>query len=801
MIPEPKLPNGDPPDGDQGFIGLNQLDQPADLLPGEVYEALNARFTNKEMEPRKGISKLNWTNRAGMTGAVPLPFVTIYGAGEYRDAADVVWSFIAADGGVFATRESGEARTVPLPSGETVTSGVTFTQTQQGVVMFRGTEHDELILKNLSDGFTALVQQGNIISGDETENPDDGTEQIQRAEAGEWIGNRLYLLFASETEKDLLAISDFLNATRYSPTRAQGRINTGSSDAAVRLFKFSENTGIVFKENSIYALYGLQGDLSEMVLDDITKEFGCCAPRAVTHVGKDNAEEPSSVWFLSERKGVCTIVATDLGKLRVTSVPVSASAKKIIARVDWRNASLARSDEWDNKYYLALPLDDSTGYGPELVRSAVYAAGVYSVNVIPGQRYRFVKGANEVSLTNGGTTVTATGDFVAASDVVTFNGSGVTSVTATLKRVYQNVCNAILVFDRLRGRWAGYDSGQGLMVKELVRLSYRGERRLMFLGADGFLNCLEELYYDEVCYEQLGSNLTAGNYSGGGASTVAVTSGRQYTWVKGANDTSLTNGSQVLTSSGSFIAAGSSVTLAGTAAAAVTARVRLVSWALSQEWVGMDVTTRGDRCGFSGQKRFKDLQLQVRTWNPAYSVAVKLDGVNEEYAVASVTKDNRDYYEPAHTPRWVRENTNDDHGTEKREDYSVTLRDDTTASGAIVAGVLYFVESSDVTTACSIRYNGVTYTNQTTFTGVAGVATFTVLTGSPRVYGPGNYVLLGANGIDFNAHQDAQEPFRLPMRARGEYCQVRIRSTQGRCVVKGLVVTGVPVERTKGAKA
>ena len=47
----------------------------------------------------------------------------------------------------------------------------------------------------------------------------------------------------------------------------------------------------------------------------------------------------------------------------------------------------------------------------------------------------------------------------------------------------------------------------------------------------------------------------------------SLTAGVLYKWVKGANTVSLTNGTQVLTQSGTFIAAGTSVTLLGNAAA------------------------------------------------------------------------------------------------------------------------------------------------------------------------------------------------------------------------------------------
>lgn len=60
------------------------------------------------------------------------------------------------------------------------------------------------------------------------------------------------------------------------------------------------------------------------------------------------------------------------------------------------------------------------------------------------------------------------------------------------------------------------------------------------------------------------------NYSAGGSVTYSVVSGAYHYWVKGANDTQITDGTNTLTSSGGFLAASSTVTGTGTALAAVT---------------------------------------------------------------------------------------------------------------------------------------------------------------------------------------------------------------------------------------
>lgn len=63
-------------------------------------------------------------------------------------------------------------------------------------------------------------------------------------------------------------------------------------------------------------------------------------------------------------------------------------------------------------------------------------------------------------------------------------------------------------------------------------------------------------------------------YDGAGNRTQTVTANNYYQWTKGANDTSLVNGTETLTTSGTFVAQGSSVTLTGTPSALITALLR-----------------------------------------------------------------------------------------------------------------------------------------------------------------------------------------------------------------------------------
>lgn len=79
----------------------------------------------------------------------------------------------------------------------------------------------------------------------------------------------------------------------------------------------------------------------------------------------------------------------------------------------------------------------------------------------------------------------------------------------------------------------------------------------------------------------VGSNVASGLYDGSGNKVITTVPNMVYDWTKNGNDLTLINGAQTLTVSGRFTAVGASVTLTGTAGAAVTAFLRtalFVTW-------------------------------------------------------------------------------------------------------------------------------------------------------------------------------------------------------------------------------
>lgn len=775
-------------DGDTGFTGLDEFTQPAQVAAGGVSAALNTRFTESVAAPRLGVAKLTWTNQVTSTSPTPLPFGTIYGAVDFRDPNGVEWAIIAADGKVFRTRANNGRVEVPLPAGVVINYPVTFEQCFDGLILFRGEKLAELILEDLDIGFLIVSQQDNLIGGAGTENPTDGTEPIPFAVNGDWIGNRLFIPYS----KDLLGISDYLNPTRYAGVRSQARINQGSEDALVRFFKFSDNTGIAFKEQSIYIMSGITGDLSTMTLDQFTTDYGLAAAKSCINVGSDT-------WFLSERRGICSIYQTELNAIQGKDVPVSHYIKNLIGRINWRYAGGAVAAYYDNKYYLAVPLDDATVQGYELVPAgAVYdGAGNYTVaNVVPTADYYILPGANELFVDEG----------IVTANSVTLTVTGITNapVTASVKRIRSGVNNAVLVYDFLQQRWAGADTGSAICVQEWIKLTYEGARRLFALTADGFINLYEEMPYDETVQEITGANLIAGNFDATGKLVLPVTAGKIYSYLLGGNTINILNGNQNLNGAGGiytgiFTANGSTLTLTGTATLPPQGQINEVVATIVPEWIAQDTTTRGYTAKTVQRKRWLRVTLEVETWYPEFSVYAITEGASELLGIVEdKTKNFLKYERPWDRANWDPTNANNDHAAPYRQDYAIVLGDATTPSGSIAPGLVYLVESPD-DNLVGVTYHGHVYFSGQLFTGLPGVPTYTVL-GTPNVYGPGNYFNPGANGVNPDQTQESTEKLRFPLQCRGKQVQIRIVTTRGRVSLKSCSVEGMPADRTMGSK-
>jgi len=150
---------------------------------------------------------------------------------------------------------------------------------------------------------------------------------------------------------DEALFSDILDADTYDRIYGQFRFNAGAADFIVGFHSFSDDKLVVFSRNSIHIVSNSL-DLKSSASQLITNEVGCLARDSVQQIG-------NSIVFLSDN-GVYGLNFIDLYNLRGQDVPLSASIEGTIKRINKAYASKAKSVYFDNRYYLAVPLDNST---------------------------------------------------------------------------------------------------------------------------------------------------------------------------------------------------------------------------------------------------------------------------------------------------------------------------------------------------------------------------------------------------------------------------------------------------------
>jgi len=332
--------------GAEAYDGVTLDDSP---LVGPVsnsavgpYFKRNATDSGGTHVPLTGVSTVDtthWTDIGNRT----FPFTSVKGVGVFRDPTGFEHLLVATATGVYTTMEGNGSY---LVSAHTIADDVTFVQAFNVVLMFMGEDATPLVMSDIETGFVSITQTDSDTTIDE--NDSDGTEAIPNADTALFSGNRVWI----PHERDLVAVSDYLNYTRYAQVRSTLRINQGSEDKLVALHKFDENTVIAFKESSIYAVRNTYGNLADMTLDEMTRSYGCIAAKSIVTVGRD-------IWFL-DRSGVRSLGVTESGKVQGVDKPVSDAIQPVIDRINWSSATKAVSAYHNNRYFLAVPIDGST---------------------------------------------------------------------------------------------------------------------------------------------------------------------------------------------------------------------------------------------------------------------------------------------------------------------------------------------------------------------------------------------------------------------------------------------------------
>lgn len=335
--------------GDPILLGIDMVTKPAALRPGYGQDAQNKRFGRGSADTRKGTVTPVHAN-------IPT-YGTIYGGGIYSDpnTSSEEWLMLAVSDGVWFVREGRYPVKVDLAAGLTIDGTVNLIQCFDVVVLFRGFDETPLVWEgNWYGEFTEIEQSA---SG--------STNPIPNSDTAVLFGpaNRLLV----KASRDEIAVSDSGDFTRYDEILDEFRINSGSDDSITVIFPYDKTTILIFKDQSIFLVENIFGDLSTVKGGDVSREGkGSVAQFGVQKWGsKVVFFANDGIWALKPAENA------NNGLLEVEQMPVSYEVTPLIDRINWSAASGIVSEQLGDEIIFAVPIDGSTYNNAALVLNRV----------------------------------------------------------------------------------------------------------------------------------------------------------------------------------------------------------------------------------------------------------------------------------------------------------------------------------------------------------------------------------------------------------------------------------------------
>jgi hypothetical protein len=155
--------------------------------------------------------------------------------------------------------------------------------------------------------------------------------------------------------RDEIVASDIMDFDTVDVIGNQFRPSAGQSDYLVQLTPFTKDSLVVFNRKSIHLMSGISGSLADVSTNVVTTEIGCSARKSVVQVA-------NQIIFLSDQ-GIYAVTFIDEYNLRGTGMPISETIQPFIDRINQDYVHLSCGVYFDNRYWLALPLDIVPGSG------------------------------------------------------------------------------------------------------------------------------------------------------------------------------------------------------------------------------------------------------------------------------------------------------------------------------------------------------------------------------------------------------------------------------------------------------
>jgi hypothetical protein len=160
-------------------------------------------------------------------------------------------------------------------------------------------------------------------------------------------------VYTSTKIKDEIAVSDILDTHTFDQIENQFRISGGTADYVVGMHGFYEDRLIIFNRNSLHLITGTTGSLLDTRVTELTSEVGCLSRKTIVSRG-------NTVMFLSD-DGVYAVEFLNDYNLRGADEPISKNIQPYIDRINKDYVDKSVGILYNNRYYLAVPLDSVAG--------------------------------------------------------------------------------------------------------------------------------------------------------------------------------------------------------------------------------------------------------------------------------------------------------------------------------------------------------------------------------------------------------------------------------------------------------
>jgi hypothetical protein len=170
-------------------------------------------------------------------------------------------------------------------------------------------------------------------------------------------------VYTSRKITDEISVSDILDTTTFDQIENQFRVSGGTADFVVAMHGFYDDGLVVLNRNSLHLVKGTLGSLLDVTVKELTSEIGCLARKSVVMRG-------NAMLFLSD-DGVYGIEFLNDYNLRGTEEPLSKNIQPYIDRINADYSDKAVGILFENRYYLAVPLDSVPGAGDSYGNNAI----------------------------------------------------------------------------------------------------------------------------------------------------------------------------------------------------------------------------------------------------------------------------------------------------------------------------------------------------------------------------------------------------------------------------------------------